>query len=182
MKTLSLLRHAKSEWTDHVKRDFDRPLNARGRRAACAMGAWLAGEGLTFDLVLASSAIRIRETLSGLAEGYGKPLFQQYDPRLYLASVPALFEIIQETAPEVQHLLLVGHSPGIEDLLLDATANQKGRLGAQAAVRYPTASYARIIFDVADWGSVEKGGGRLLDFVRPRDLDPSLGPDQFEGK
>lgn len=182
MKTLSLLRHAKSEWTDHVKRDFDRPLNERGRRAACAMGAWLAGEGLKFDLVFASSAVRIRETMAGLAEGYGRPLGEQYDERLYLASAPALFEIIREASADAEHLLVVGHSPGIEDLLLDATKGHESKLRTQAAIKYPTAAYARIEFDVENWADVEKGDGRLISFVRPLDLDPSLGPDRYEGK
>ncbi|MEQ1333326.1 SixA phosphatase family protein, partial [Salmonella enterica] len=85
-KTLTLLRHAKSGWDDPVARDFDRPLNPKGQRAAAMMGRYLKAEGLEFDHVLASPAARVVETLAQVATGYGSELAPHWDQRLYLAS------------------------------------------------------------------------------------------------
>ena len=90
MKTLTLLRHAKSGWDDAVPRDLDRPLNGKGRRAAQAMGREIRAIGLDFDRVLASPAVRVRETLGELERGLGRALAPEWDRRLYLASAATL--------------------------------------------------------------------------------------------
>lgn len=178
MKTLSLLRHAKSGWDDSVERDFDRPLNAKGGRAATCIGAWLRQQGLHFDHVIASPALRVQQTLAAIEQGYGAPLAAVPEPRIYLASAATLFELLRDVAETHGHLLLVGHNPGLEDLLLLATEGDGSALRAEAEVKYPTASYARIELPVKRWSEAAEGmAGRLRAFIRPRDLDPSLGPD-----
>lgn len=178
MKTLSLLRHAKSGWDDSVERDFDRPLNAKGCRAAACVGNWLQQQGLHFDQVIASPALRVQQTLAAVEQGYGAPLGAVPEPRIYLASAATLFELLRDTADTHGHLLLVGHNPGLEDLLLLATAGDESALRAEAEIKYPTASYARIELPIARWAEAEEGmAGRLRAFVRPRDLDPELGPE-----
>lgn len=178
MKTLSLLRHAKSSWDDPVERDFDRPLNGRGHRAARRMGEWLRESGQTFERVTASPALRIRQTIEGVEAGLEARLKPDFDKRIYMASAASLFELIQETPDEVGHLLLIGHNPGLEDLLLLATEGDGSALRAEAELKYPTATYARLSLPTERWEAVEEGiGGRVEAFVRPRDLDPTLGPD-----
>lgn len=177
MKSLHLLRHAKSSWDDPVDRDFDRPLNARGRRAALAMGQWLAGEGLAFDRVLASPAARILETISGVESGLGRPLAARHDRRIYMASAATLFDLVRETADDTGNLLLIGHNPGLEDLLLLATEGDTGPLRREAELKYPTATFATLSLPISRWADLAEGGARLTRFVRPRDLDPALGPD-----
>jgi phosphohistidine phosphatase len=177
MKKLSLLRHAKSSWDDPVERDFDRPLNGRGRRAAQRMGAHFRDEGLAFDQVIASPALRIRQTVEGLESGLGARLQPHWDQRIYMASAAILFDLVQETADEVGHLLLIGHNPGLEDLCLLATEGDEGALRAEAALKYPTATLATLHFPLDRWAAVGEGSATLAAFVRPRDLDPSLGPD-----
>lgn len=176
MKTLTLLRHAKSDWTDATPRDFDRPLNARGRRAARTMGAYMAAERIAFDTVLASPAVRVRATLEEVAEGYGAPLPVTFDQTLYLAAAQTLLDLVRATAADIDRLMLVGHNPGLEDLALrladDAADNPMRR---EVEIKYPTATLAEIALEGATWE--QAASGTLRRFVRPRDLDPSLGPD-----
>jgi phosphohistidine phosphatase len=178
MKTLTLLRHAKSSWDDSVQRDLDRPLNAKGRRAAAAMGRHLRGLGMTFDHVAASPAVRVRETLDGFASGYGALPPIAEDRQLYLASAPMLLEAVHALPETAAHTLLVGHNPGLEDLVLLLTPGGAEPERKAVEEKYPTASVAELRFDVADWRAVAAGGATLARFIRPRDLDPTLGPDQ----
>jgi phosphohistidine phosphatase len=176
MKTLTLLRHAKSSWDDAVTRDFDRPLNRRGRRAARTVGAAMRAEGLVFDHVLASPAKRVVETLDEVAESYGR-LDPQYDERLYLASPETLIELIHATDEAIDRLLMVGHNPGLERLALALSGDSDNVLHGAIEVKYPTGTLAEIALDVEGWWQVDRGMGRIVRFIRPRDLDPELGPD-----
>ena len=174
MKSLTLLRHAKSDWTDAVARDFDRPLNERGRRAARTMGAYLAREGLVFDHVLASPATRVRDTLDEVAAGYGRMLHARFDARIYLASASTMLDLVRETSADVSRLLLVGHNPGLEELALElGRGDADSPTLREVEIKYPTATLAEIALDA--WNDAD--AGRIVRFVRPRDLDPELGPD-----
>jgi phosphohistidine phosphatase len=177
MKILTLLRHAKSGWDDPVARDFDRPLNQRGRRAAVTVGRALRDEGMQFDAVIASSAVRVVETLRDVAEGYGRALEPSHRSDLYLASPAVLLERIQRTDDGVDRLLVVGHNPGLEQLATLLSGSDRSGCLAQLQDKYPTAAVAVIEFSVDRWADVNKGGGVLVRFIRPRDLDPELGPD-----
>lgn len=178
MKTLTLLRHAKSGWDDPVARDFDRPLNAKGERAAATMGRHARSLDLRFDHVVASPARRVEETLAGFESGYGTSLGAVPDRRIYLASAVTLLDVLRELPARVEHALMIGHNPGLEDLVLMLVPeSEDDALRARVEDKFPTASLAVIAFD-GDWPELKMGGGRLVRFVRPRDLDPSLGPDQ----
>jgi phosphohistidine phosphatase len=176
MKTLILLRHAKSGWDDPVSRDFDRPLNPRGRKAARTVGQEMEAQGLAFDLVLASPARRVIETLEEVAAVYGA--FQaEFEERLYLASTATLIEIVRAAPDSAGRLLLVGHNPGLEELALCLSGRDDGALRKEVEVKYPTGTVAEIALPVERWSEVEEGAGSLVRFIRPRDLDPELGPD-----
>ncbi len=174
MKILTLLRHAKSGWDDPVTRDFDRPLNPRGRRAARTVGAEMKAQGLAFDLVLASPARRVTETLDEVGAVYGA-VEPQYDDRLYLAPAAALLDIVRHAPDGVARLLLVGHNPGMEELAL-RLARRDG-LRSEVEIKYPTGTVAEIELPVDHWSETREGTGRIVRFIRPRDLDPELGPD-----
>ena len=175
MKTLTLLRHAKSDWDDPDSRDFDRALNARGKRAAETVGRWLAGERWRCDAAVASPAERVRETLDFVSAGYGARIAPEWDRRVYLASAATLLDVVTDTSDANDRLLLVGHNPGLEDLVL-LLAGSGDALG-DVAEKFPTASVAILSFAVNRWAEVREGQGCLDHFVRPRDLNPSLGPD-----
>jgi phosphohistidine phosphatase len=176
MKILTLLRHAKSGWDDPVRRDFDRPLNPRGRRAAHIVGREMRSLGLAFDRIVASPARRVVETIGEVASSFG-PLAPDYDERVYLASAETLIELVRETPEPVERLLLVGHNPGLEELAL-FLACREGPLRAEVAVKYPTGTLAEIALPAVHWREVDEGQGTIVRFIRPRDLDPELGPEE----
>ena len=177
MKILTLLRHAKSTWDDPVARDFDRPLNSRGRKAARVVGRAMRDQGLKFDAVIASPAVRVVETLRDVSDGYGHSLDPEQDPNLYLASPAVLLDRIHHIDDGVERLLVVGHNPGLEQLVLLLTGSDHDGLKREVELKYPTATLAEICFAVDHWADVAKGAGTLTRFIRPRDLDPELGPE-----
>ena len=176
MKTLILLRHAKSGWDDPVARDFDRPLNPKGQRAAVAMGRHMKSLGLAFDQVIASPAVRVVETLEQVRAGYGGDLAPQWDKRIYLASAATLLDLVHEFPDAADTVLMAGHNPGLEELVLGLVPG--GALRGDVEAKFPTASLAEIHFEVERWQDIDPGEGELLRFTRPRDLDASLGPDR----
>jgi phosphohistidine phosphatase len=177
MKSLTLLRHAKSGWDDPISRDFDRPLNPRGRRAARTVGAQMKAQGLGFDLVLASPARRVIETLEEVAAGYGA-IAPEFDERLYLAPAAILLDIVRHAPEAAGRLLLVGHNPGLEELALRLARRDGDRLRGEVEIKYPTGTLAEIDLPVESWRDAREGTGRIVRFIRPRDLDPELGPDE----
>lgn len=178
MKTLTLLRHAKSGWDDPVARDFDRAINPRGIRAATAIGHYLRNNAICFDHVLASPAVRVMETIDHVVSGYGRALNPEWERRIYLASAATLLDLVNALPDNVGHVLLVGHNPGLEDLVLMLAPDEDvSGLRHEVEIKFPTASLASLEFDGADWATLPDQASRFVRFVRPRDLDASLGPD-----
>ena len=181
MKTLTLLRHAKSGYDDPLLRDFDRPLNDRGRRASLRIGQWLRdardkGDMPDFDHVFASPAIRCKQTIEGVEAGMNSRLAPIYEKRIYLSSSATLVELVAGFADHHEHAMLIGHNPGLEDLLLELVP-PGSTLRNEAELKYPTATIARLDLAIDRWAQVDGGHAVLAQFVRPRDLDPALGPD-----
>lgn len=178
MKTLTLLRHAKSGWDDPVARDFDRALNPRGMRGAKTVGVHMRQIGLAFDAVVSSPAVRCVDTLDGVWEGYGRTMHPKWDRRIYLASCVTLLDVVHDQLDDVNRLLMCGHNPGLEDLILMLVPdNAEEGLRDGVEEKFPTASIAEMTFDVEHWADVASGKGHLTRFIRPRDLDAALGPD-----
>ncbi len=176
--TLTLLRHAKSDWNDPVARDFDRPLNKRGERAAILIGQWMKREGLAFDHVLASPAVRVIDTIDQVAKGYGTRIEPQWDRRIYLASSATLMDVLRDEAKQHKSVLMIGHNPGMEDLVFDIVPDDgSSPLRDVIYEKYPTAAVARMELDIDDWADLDRNCGKVTHFIRPRDLDPSLGPE-----
>ena len=161
MKTLLLLRHAKSSWKEIGMRDFDRPLNERGCRAAPLIGHYLHAQKLAPDLVLSSPAERARQTATLVLESAALAAALRYDERIYEASVDQLLEVIAQTSDSTEMLLLVGHNPGMEELIQRLTG---------ATERMRTATLARIDLNTEEWSKVRAGAGRLAFVVSPKDL------------
>jgi len=169
MKTLILLRHAKSSWNDESLADHERPLAPRGRRAAPAVAAHLRGLGLLPDLVRSSTSVRTRQTLQLASDHLGSP-HAEFDEALYLASPGRLLRIVQSTDDAVETLLLIGHNPGMHEVAVALTDRYRGAAAARLEAKFPTAAAAVVEFDVDAWSDVAPGAGRLLHFVRPKDL------------
>ncbi len=178
MKTLFLLRHAKSGFDEPPVRDVDRQLNEKGRRAARTVGRHLRDTAATFDHVIASPARRVAETLAEVEAGYGRTLSPLIDKRLYLACVETLLDLIHALPPEAASALLVGHNPGLEELVLALVPDAADQpLRDDVELKFPTASVAELAFD-GDWHAVKPNAAMLKRFTRPRDLDPALGPEE----
>ncbi len=172
MRQLLLLRHAKSSWDDPRLPDHARPLNARGRRAAGAMGEAMRELGLAPDVVLVSSARRTLQTLEALGPFEDQPLVEPMDA-LYLAPWSALLETLKGVRETARSVLLLGHNPGLHELALalagPAAMASGGLAPRRLAEAYPTAALAE--FSVAlPWRLLEPAGGRLLRFMTPADL------------
>jgi phosphohistidine phosphatase len=162
MRTLYLLRHAKSSWKDETLRDFDRPLKGRGRAAAEQMGGVLAEEKLKSPLVISSPAVRARETTKLVLESAGFKLEPRFDERIYEADVRTLLEVARSIPDSSDTAMLVGHNPGFENLLSYFTGDNR---------HMPTCALAKIEFDAASWSEVSEESGRLELFVTPKDLE-----------
>lgn len=179
MKRLSMLRHAKSGWDDPVARDFDRPLNPRGRRGAETMGVYAASQALDVDFILASPAVRVTETLDLFLPAAGLDAIEpHWDRRIYLASSATLFDCLKDLPDSAEHVLMSGHNPGMEDLILELVADDgTSPLRDEIEEKYPTAALVTIELAVDSWKDVDNRIGKLTHFKRPRDLDAELGPE-----
>jgi phosphohistidine phosphatase len=171
MRRLMLLRHAKSDWTVPGARDRDRTLNARGREAAPKMGAYMARHALVPDLVVASTARRVTETLDLVLPAFETAPKVVHEARVYGAGANALLDILKETAHTTHSLLLVGHNPGIGELACALIASGDVEARQRLIEKFPTAALAVIDFAVDDWGKLHPRGGRLDRFVVPRTLE-----------
>lgn len=171
MLDLMLLRHAKSSWAEAGQADRDRPLNERGKRAATAVGRYMASHGLVPQLVLCSPARRARETWT-LAAGELKasPAVLVVDEIYDFGDGKALMECLRHKTGAAQSILLVGHNPSIAALARNLIGTGSRKLRERLEEKYPTAALAVISFDLTNWGSLAAGSGTLLRFVTPRDI------------
>lgn len=161
MKTLLLLRHAKSVKNDGTLVDFDRSLNDRGKDDAKLIGNFLADQKILPDLVLSSPAKRARRTTElvlNAADWNRKPKF---DDRIYDASLYRLLNVVSEIDESNDVVMLVGHNPGFEELLAALTGE---------ITRLPTCAVAGIDLQINDWAKVGVRAGKLKWLVTPRSL------------
>lgn len=169
MLTILLLRHAKSRWDEPGLADHDRGLAPRGEKAARRIGKTIAARGWRPDLVLCSTARRTRDTWELVEAALPPPPAElKLLKGLYLATPSALLAVLRRQPESARTVVLVGHNPGLQGLAVALA----GRT-ASAALRekYPTGGLARLEFDVERWREIAPGGGRLVEFLRPRELD-----------
>jgi phosphohistidine phosphatase len=172
MRRLTVLRHAKSSWGDKDLDDFNRPLNDRGWKSARRIGKEMKRRKMRFDFAVASPAARVRETIDGLVETYGSPTFPiHFDSRVYMATAPDLIKVVREIPSHAKAVLLVGHNPGLEQLIVALAKDDRSGLRARVADKYPTGALAVIEFDIDAWREVGEARGELTDLIVPRDLD-----------
>lgn len=168
-KRLLVLRHAKSDRGDKATHDHDRPLAPRGAADAPRMGIALAALDAIPDCILTSTAVRAHETtrLVAAAMGYGGEIVEEAD--IYAASVDTLLDLLRDCDEEAT-VLLVGHNPGLEELICLLT----GGMGAEPMVRLPTAGLACVALDIEEWSQLLPESGLLQWFLTPRIVYPLL--------
>ena len=171
MKRLALLRHAKSDWGDADLDDHNRPLNERGWKAARRLGKDLRHRGSRFDLVLASTAARVRETIDGVEEKFAFDCEIRFEPELYLASEETLLSTVQALPQSVEAPLFVGHNPGLERLVFDLTHDDSHGLRHRVAHKYPTGALTIVELPAQQWAEVTPGSGEIVELILPKELD-----------
>jgi phosphohistidine phosphatase len=167
MRTLYLLRHAKSSWDESGLPDHDRPLASRGRRATRLLAEHLRREGISPQLVLCSFARRARETLDGIAPALGEEAEVQVEADLYGATAGDLIERLHTIPDEVQSAMLIGHNPTMQSVALSLAA--RGEQLETAARKFPTGALATLTFE-GSWLELGPGDAELVAFVKPKDL------------
>ena len=161
--TLVLVRHAKSSWESDVD-DHDRPLSGRGRRDAVAIGQELARRGIRPDLVLCSSAVRTRQTWQQAVAGGAQAAEVRYQPEIYHAWVPELTSIIRELPDTASTVVVLGHAPGIPDLVeFLAVREHRSPQWARMDEKFPTAALA-ILSVTGPWAEVGRSRATLAAF------------------
>lgn len=170
MKTLLLLRHAKSSWADPAAADFDRPLDRRGRAAARRMGKYLADEGLVPDLILCSAAERARETLAFLQGGFDRKRPVRIEKALYDATPARIVRVLETADAAADRVMVIAHNPGMEDLARILAKAGDGKARRRMLVKYPTAALAVVKVPAAGWRGLAKTATSLERFVCPKDL------------
>ena len=164
MKSLLILRHAKSSWKEPGTADHDRTLNKRGKRDAPLVGALIQTEGIVPDLIVSSTAKRAVMTAHAVAETAGYRGEILLEDNLYLAPPDAYIEQLALLPPTVQRVMMVGHNPGMAELLFLLTQQDR---------TFPTAALAVVQWDAEDWDEVvaHVRDGQLSDFWIPKELD-----------
>ena len=168
MRTLFLLRHAKSSWSDTTLADHERPLAPRGRRDAKRIAAHLVSLGVEPDLVLCSDAVRTRQTLERVRTAFRAATTETVEAELYGASSRELLERVRAIDDDVTSVLVIGHNPGLQDLAL-ALASSGFRL-SELEAKFPTAALATLEVPTATWRELAAGDAVLAAYVVPREL------------
>lgn len=171
MHRLFVLRHAKSSWNNAYEADFDRPLAPRGQKAAEVLAEHVAGLDPSPALVLCSTARRAQETLEPLRARLPGSTDVSLEDGLYGASAPELIARLRSISEDVASVMLVGHNPGLEDLVRGLGRDGDAGLIARVHAKFPTAALATLAFD-GPWKQLGSGGpARLEAFVVPGDLE-----------
>jgi phosphohistidine phosphatase len=167
-RELLILRHAKSDWNGEASSDFARPLAKRGKRDAPRMGAWMYREGLVPDLVVSSPAERARQTTQAVCKGLDyKRKAVVWDEAIYGATVADLLGVLGRLPADAKTVLLVGHNPGLEDLLVHLVGDDADELDDGKLL--PTAALARLEMP-DDWSGLTQGCAQLLTLTLPKAL------------
>ena len=162
MKTLLILRHAKSSWDDPKLSDHDRPLNERGRATAPKISRWILENGLIPDKIISSTAIRARQTTELIAQYGNFNKSVEFNHQLYDAPTSAYIEVLNQQTNELNCILLVGHNPTLEQLLEKLTGVRE---------LLPTAALAQIEFSLNSWNELTLATrGRLIQIFKPKEI------------
>lgn len=163
-KTILIMRHAKSSWDDSSLKDFDRPLNKRGRRDAPAMGQYLAGLDLLPDHIVCSAARRAKETIGLLSDELGvEKHIIHYDESLYFDGVGAYLDAIRSAPDDAGIVLVAGHNPTIEHLVAKLS-------GGSARQKITTANIACFYSSATSWDEVSERNTTFKWLTGPKDL------------
>jgi len=161
MKTLFLLRHAKSSWDNHGLTDFERPLNERGLKAAPTIGRYMKRENIKPEIIISSPAVRARETAELVIEASEINVELRFDEKIYSATWLDLLRVIAGIEDEKASVLLIGHNPGFEETVYRLTDKR---------ITMPTAALIKMNLDIERWSNVQELCGGFEWIIKPKDL------------
>ncbi|MCA9190873.1 MAG: histidine phosphatase family protein [Planctomycetales bacterium] len=164
MKTLVLMRHAKSDWNQPGLCDHDRPLNRRGQLAAPIMAQHLASQGVFSDLIISSSAVRVQETINLMRPFWAEDVETRVNAEIYLASPAVLHELVANLPLDRSKVMVVGHNPGL--------SNFASRLSGKS-IEMPTAAVAILTCESLTWATAVQEPWKLQDFWKPKEIATS---------
>jgi phosphohistidine phosphatase len=167
-RTVILLRHGKSSWSDSTLADIDRPLAPRGERASRKLAKYMRRKRIQPSLVLCSPSLRTRQTLEAVESSLGKRCAVEVVPQLYAASEQELLERLQALPESVSSVMLIGHNPGLHNLALVLAS--RGADLPQLEEKFPTGVLATLIVHSQSWAALRPGDAELVDYVVPRQL------------
>lgn len=169
-RELLIFRHGKSDWTTDAPTDFDRPLAKRGRKAVRRMGAWLKDQELLPDHIVSSPAKRARQTAKRVCRLAELPSDSiHWEQRIYEANVETLLNVLADSPKEAQRIMLIGHNPGLEELVHHLTGGAAGEPPPDGSLM-PTAALAQLRTRNL-WKNLKAGCARLVSITRPRELE-----------
>ena len=162
VRQLLILRHAKSSWADASLDDWQRPLNERGLRDAPRVGDLLRERSLVPDLIISSDAVRARTTAQIVAKSAGYTRELMVAPTLYHATPSDVIEVLNDVDDDAQSVMIVGHNPGLEDLIEQLTGEAHG---------LPTAALMQLEIGIDRWSALDISiGATIVDAWQPKDL------------
>lgn len=178
MRKLTLLRHAKSSWSDRARADIDRPLTSKGRKGALKVGTYIEKNRIFPDLILCSPSRRTRETLAQIDPFLPDGTEVRIEPSIYSAgNGSGLVAFLKSSAIEEAHVMIIGHNPTMQQMALDLAERTPDNGYDRIEKKYPTAALTQIRFDIDDWRELD-GRGKLGHFVTPKMLPGSDDEDE----
>jgi phosphohistidine phosphatase len=170
VKTLFLLRHAKSRWKDESLADVDRPLSRRGRDAAARLAEHLRKNFIRPALLLCSPAERTTETLDRIRGALTDETTIRLDRGIYLASPETLLKLLRRVDDAHPSVMVIGHNPGLERLAHALASNTTDAPYHRMTAKFPTGALATLSLTIDRWKAIEPGCGTLDAFTTPKDL------------
>ncbi len=162
LRELLIIRHAKSDWSDDTLDDIDRPLAEKGKKQACKMGHWLAEHGLIPQRILVSPAQRTQQTLARLTRHWPEKPETLTEPALYNATRSTLIQLLNAQPSHLNRIALLGHNPGLEELLAWLTNDS-------TQTHLSTCAIAHLILP-DDWTALQPGQARLIQRITPKQI------------
>lgn len=170
MKTLYVLRHAKSGWDDPNLTDHDRPLDMRGERAALVMGRYLAQRRFIPDLVLCSTARRAMDTRTLVMSQWNSQPSVECERGLYLSGEKRVLQRLAQVADSVRAVLVIAHNPDLHELAVALARRGDDVQLADLAAKFPTAAFAAIKLPIDRWAGIAHVAGTLINYTIPKQL------------
>lgn len=171
MRTLLILRHAKSSWATPGMDDFDRTLNDRGNGDACRMAGWIGEQGVELGEIICSPAVRTRTTAQHIKTTLDIDPKLSFPEELYLASSDTLRDSIAKISQTTTTAMVIGHNPGLHDIALRLLKEEERSQAGLLRVAFPTTACALINLPIVDWSEVAWNKGTLSSFMVPKSLN-----------